>query len=76
MKEMIVLLDTSEALDVCAVELGMPRGQVKQLLTPLTGFLRQKESDEFAIDNGAYAGFDRNRFLSLLERERDRKSVV
>lgn len=65
---MIVLLDTSEALDVCALELGCA---VKQLVTPLTGFRRQKEHDEFAIDNGAFAGFDRAKFLSLLERERD-----
>ena len=63
----IVLLDTSEALDICAMELGCA---VKQLLTPLTAFNRQKEHDEFAIDNGAFAGFDRAKFLSLLEREK------
>jgi hypothetical protein len=63
----IVLLDTSEALDICAMELGCA---VKQLITPLTGFNRQKEHDEFAIDNGAFAGFDRTKFLSLLEREK------
>jgi len=43
--------------------------QVKQLLTPLTSFLRQKEHDEFAIDNGAFAGFKARDFLTLLERE-------
>ena len=64
---MIVLLDTSEALDICAMELGCA---VKQLVTPLTGIhSRQKEHDEFAIDNGAFAGFQRDKFLSLLERE-------
>lgn len=64
---MIVLLDTSEALDVCAEELGC---EVKQLVTPLTGFCRQKEHDWFAIDNGAFAGFRRDKFLSLLAREK------
>jgi hypothetical protein len=67
---MIVLLDTSEALDVCAMELGCA---VKQLITPLTGFLRQKEHDEFGIDNGAFARFSRDKFLSIVERERDVK---
>ena len=65
---MIVLLDTSEALDVCGKELGCA---VKQLVTPLTGFLRQKEHDEFAIDNGAFAGFKRDKFLSILAREHE-----
>jgi hypothetical protein len=69
---MIVLLDTSEALDICASELGCG---VKQLLTPLTGFLRQKESDEFAVDNGAFAGFDKDKFLRLLARENAAKHL-
>lgn len=69
---MIVLLDTSEALDICAAELGCG---VKQLVTPLTGFIRQKEHDEFAIDNGAFAGFQRDKFLSLLEREKFAKHL-
>ncbi len=54
------------------MELGCP---VKQLITPLTGFLRQKEHDEFAIDNGAFAGFRRDKFLSLLERESEVKHL-
>lgn len=69
---MIVLLDTSEALDVCAMELGCA---VKQLVTPLTGFLRQKEHDEFAIDNGAFAGFRRDKFLAILEREKEARHL-
>jgi hypothetical protein len=69
---MIVLLDTSEALDICAVELGCG---VKQLLTPLTGFIRQKAHDEYAIDNGAFAGFDTARFLYLLRRENESKHL-
>src|ERR1700728_4871384 len=48
------------------MELGCP---VKQLVTPLTGFNRQKEHDEFAIDNGAFAGFRKQDFLTILERE-------
>lgn len=69
---MIVLLDTSEALDVCAAELGC---QVEQLLTPLSRFLRQKEHHEFAIDNGAFAGFNRQSFMSLLARENEAKHL-
>lgn len=69
---MIVLLDTSEALDVCAMELGC---KVQQLVTPLTGFIRQKEHDEFAIDNGAFAGFRKDKFLSILRRENDAKHL-
>jgi hypothetical protein len=68
----IALLDTSEALDVCAMELGCA---VKQLVTPLTGFLRQKEHDEFAIDNGAFAGFRQDKFLGILAREREVKHL-
>lgn len=69
---MLALLDTSEALDVCALELGCP---VEQLLTPLTRFIRQKEHQEFAIDNGAFAGFDCAKFVSLLARENAAKHL-
>jgi hypothetical protein len=68
----LVLLDTSEALDVCAMELGC---EVEQLVTPLTRFVRQKAHHEFAIDNGAFAGFDKAKFISLLEREREAKHL-
>lgn len=64
----LVLLDTSEALDTCAGELGC---EVEQLLTPLTRFKRQRPDARFAIDNGAYAGFKADAFLALLEREKD-----
>jgi hypothetical protein len=63
---MIAMLDTSEALDVCAVELGCP---VEQLITPLTAFCRQFETRKFCIDNGAFSGFQAQAFLSLLARE-------
>lgn len=37
-----------------------------QLLTPLTGY--KLWSDSFAIDNGAYSGFDTRKFNALLKR--------
>lgn len=69
---MIVLLDTSQNLTECQAELGVP---VEQLLTPLTRFLPQKPEDHFAIDNGAFAGFNRAAFESLLEREEPRRHL-
>jgi hypothetical protein len=39
-----------------------------QLLTPLTRY--RNFGGVFAIDNGAYSGFNRSGFLALLERER------
>jgi hypothetical protein len=69
---MIVLLDTSEDLSVCESEIGVP---VEQLLTPLTQFLPQRPEQNYAIDNGAFSGFDRTRFESLLERHRDRQEL-
>ena len=69
---MIALLDTSTDLHQCAVELGCP---VEQLLTPLTRFRPQYPADHFAIDNGAFAAFDRTAFLALLKREESRKTL-
>lgn len=63
---MIVLLDTSHDFKVAEQELGCP---VEQLLTPLTRYKRREPGSHFAIDNGAYAGFDAAAFLTLLERE-------
>jgi hypothetical protein len=62
----IFLLDTSEDLSICEKELDCP---VEQLLTPETRFIRQRPDQAFAIDNGAFSGFDRKLFLSLLKRE-------
>jgi hypothetical protein len=67
---MIVLLDTSHDLDTCAEELGC---EVEQLLTPLTRFRLQRPGSRFAIDNGAFAGFDASSFVTLLEREEERR---
>jgi hypothetical protein len=66
------MLDTSEDLDVCQAELGVP---VEQLLTPLTRFRPQKPEQSFAIDNGAFAGFDRQSFERLLDREYPRREL-
>lgn len=69
---MVVLLDTNEALDVCAHELGC---EVHQLVTPAPGFCRQKEHDWFAIDNGAFSGFKEKAFRRILERESSAKHL-
>lgn len=63
---MIVLLDTSESLEVCAEELGC---EVGQLLTPLTRFTLQDPQRPWAIDNGAFSAFNERAFRALLERE-------
>lgn len=67
---MLALLDTSEDLDVCEQEIGC---KVEQLLTPLTRFRLQRPVSPFAIDNGAFAGFDVAAFESLLARESERR---
>ena len=64
---MIVMLDTSEDLAVCATEL---RCRVEQLFTPLTRRKPQTGSVNFAIDNGAYSRFDPAGFERLLDRLR------
>lgn len=63
---MIVLLDTSHDLDTCAAELGC---EVGQLLTPLTGFRLRNSARPWAIDNGAFAGFSEEAFISRLNRQ-------
>lgn len=68
---MVVLLDTSEDLSVCARELGQDVGQ---LLTPLTRFTLQHPELPWAMDNGAFSKFDEKSFLSLLQREEAHKA--
>jgi hypothetical protein len=63
---MIALLDNGQELDECAAEL---QGEVGQLLTPLTRYRLRDPTRPWAIDNGAFAGFDHAAFLSLLARE-------
>lgn len=63
---MIGLLDTSEDLDVCAVELGCA---VEQLFSPLTRFRDRYPDRKKSADNGGFKGLDIKAFLALLERE-------
>lgn len=67
---MIALLDNGQDLDVCAAEIGGPVGQ---LLTPLTRYSLRDPDAPWAVDNGAFAGFDPTAFNSLLEREAHHK---
>lgn len=67
---MIVLLDTSHDLDTCAEELGC---EVGQLLTPLTGFRLRNPDRPWAIDNGAFAGFDSKAYLARLRRSEEHR---
>lgn len=69
---MIALLDTSEDVEICSLELGCP---VEQLFTPLTRFRAQDLTARFAIDNGAYSSFNYKGFESLLKREDARKEL-
>lgn len=57
---------------MCEQELGYP---VEQLLTPLTRYLPQRPGEPFAIDNGAFAGFDAKKYRSLLAREYPRRHL-
>lgn len=64
---MIVFLDTNKTQWLEApAELGDGH-QVAQLITPLTRYADR--GGLYAIDNGAYAGFDAKSFKSLLERQ-------
>ncbi len=64
---MIVLLDTNAAQwELAPAELGEGLG-IGQLLTPLTRY--RDYGANYAIDNGAYAGFERDNFRSLLKRQ-------
>ena len=50
-----------------------PDGVCGQLITPLTNYTRA--SNVYAIDNGAFSGFDVKRFQSLLARNRDSRGL-
>lgn len=65
---MIVLLDTSPSQGIknCGAELNCDVGQ---LLTPLTRYLLQHPELPWAVDNGAFSGFNEKAFESLLRRE-------
>lgn len=66
------MLDTSHDLDTCAAELGC---EVGQLLTPLTGFRLRDPERPWAIDNGAFSGFDERAFFARIRRqEKDKRN--
>lgn len=67
---MIALLDTSQDLAQCAIELGCECGQ---LLAPPTQFKLRDPTKPWAIDNGAYSAFNAVGYRSLLEREAHHK---
>jgi hypothetical protein len=64
----MVLLDTSHDFDQCRAELGEDIS-VGQLLTPLTRY--RDRGVTYAIDNGAFSGFDARAFRSLLKRQEE-----
>lgn len=68
---MMVMLDTPHDLDECAAELGGE--DVGQLLTPLTRYRLRDPSRPWAIDNGAFSGFDERSFTALLARDEAHK---
>ena len=70
--EMIVMLDTSKDLDLCAAELGC---DVEQLFTPLTRYNAQQPEKRFAMDNGAFSKFETSGFLKMLEKHEPRRHL-
>lgn len=68
---MIAFLDTNK-LTECEQELQIP---CEQLLTPLTKYRRVKSNSIFAVDNGAFSGFDKKAFHSLLKREYENREL-
>jgi hypothetical protein len=62
----------ADDLSACEAELGVP---VEQLMTPLTRYLAQRPAQEFAIDNGAFSGFNRAGFERLLEKQSARRDL-
>lgn len=73
---MIFMADSSQSLGKIYAELGGGSSivtGVEQLLTPLTRFNLQNKEGAFCIDNGAFKRFDAAAFMSLLEREDQRR---
>ena len=72
---MIVLFDSppKDALTDLGAEAGLPPGQ---LLTPLTRYTNRavEEGLPWAIDNGAFAGFNPKAWRSLLAREYENRA--
>lgn len=70
---MLYLLDANGDYDVFSEELGVHPTDVGQLITPLTRY-SNRGRNVFAIDNGAFSGFNASGFMSLLEREYPNKA--
>jgi len=68
---MQIMLDTNQ-LATAEKDLGQ---SVEQLITPLTCFKRVRETEHFAIDNGAFSCFSPSRFRALLSREYDHRRL-
>ncbi len=66
------MLDTPQDLDECASELGC---EVEQLFTPLTRRNPQHPEKHFAMDNGAFARFEPNGFLKMLQKHEPRREL-
>jgi hypothetical protein len=69
---MIVMLDTSHKLDKAEAEIGYP---VEQLFTPSNWHGAQRPDAHFAIDNGAFARFDEEKFQTVLKRHEKRREL-
>lgn len=67
---MLVLIDSNK-IDEAEKDLEM---KVYQLLTPLTRYRRVRYDEMFAIDNGAFAGFNEKAFTALLNREYENRN--
>lgn len=68
---MIVMLDLGPGLDAAAAEVGAPG---EQLLTPLTSY-RLLPGRRYAVDNGAFSGFNAETFLALLDRLKSARNL-
>lgn len=69
---MIFMFDGSGSIDEIEADMGF---ECEQLFTPLTRYSPKRIDGRFAIDNGGFSRFERNNFLSLLEREKPRKHL-
>lgn len=69
---MIALLDTSEDLEICSLELGCP---VEQLFSPSTRFRDRAPHAKKAADNSGFVALNIAAFLSLLDRENHQRHM-
>lgn len=67
---MIVML--SSDLAQAEKEIGC---QVEQFLSPDKRFKRERLENRYAIDNGAFSGFNSEQFFKLLEQEQQRRDL-